>query len=58
MTLRIRMIAEFGWALEQLWLFWLAPIIGAALAGSVYRYFEQDALAETGQEIKPALDVR
>ena len=25
-----------GWALEQLWLFWLAPIIGAALAGIVY----------------------
>ena len=25
-----------GWALKQLWLFWLAPIIGAALAGVVY----------------------
>jgi aquaporin Z len=25
-----------GWALEQLWLFWLAPIAGAALAGLVY----------------------
>lgn len=25
-----------GWALEQVWLFWLAPIIGAALAGIVY----------------------
>lgn len=25
-----------GWALAQLWLFWLAPIIGAALAGMVY----------------------
>jgi aquaporin Z len=25
-----------GWALEQLWLFWLAPIAGAALAGVVY----------------------
>jgi aquaporin Z len=22
-----------GWALEQLWLFWVAPIVGAALAG-------------------------
>src|ERR1700754_486260 len=22
-----------GWALEQLWLFWVAPIIGAAIAG-------------------------
>ncbi len=25
-----------GWAIEQLWLFWLAPIAGAALAGLVY----------------------
>ncbi len=25
-----------GWALAQLWLFWLAPILGAALAGIVY----------------------
>jgi len=25
-----------GWALEQLWLFWLAPVVGAALAGIVY----------------------
>jgi len=26
-----------GWALSQLWLFWVAPIIGAALAGVVHR---------------------
>ncbi len=25
-----------GWAIEQLWLFWLAPIAGAALAGLAY----------------------
>jgi aquaporin Z len=25
-----------GWAIEQLWLFWLAPILGAAIAGIVY----------------------
>jgi len=25
-----------GWALQQLWLFWLAPILGAILAGLVY----------------------
>ncbi len=25
-----------GWALQQLWMFWIAPIVGAALAGIVY----------------------
>src|ERR1051326_5411766 len=27
-----------GWALEQLWLFWLAPLIGGALGGMGYRF--------------------
>jgi aquaporin Z len=26
-----------GWAVKQLWLFWLAPLIGGALGGGVYR---------------------
>jgi len=26
-----------GWAIGQLWLFWAAPLAGAALAGLVYR---------------------
>ena len=26
-----------GWALDQLWLFWVAPIVGAILAGLAYK---------------------
>jgi aquaporin Z len=25
-----------GWALQQLWLFWIVPIIGASIAGLAY----------------------
>lgn len=28
-----------GWALAQLWLFWLAPLAGAVVAGFFYRWF-------------------
>jgi aquaporin Z len=31
-----------GWAMEQLWLFWLAPIAGAVLAGIVYKYMSPE----------------
>ena len=27
-----------GWAVEQLWLFWLAPIAGAAVGAAIYRF--------------------
>lgn len=32
--------AEGGWALGQLWLFWLAPLIGAAIAGMIFPKLE------------------
>ena len=31
-----------GWALSQLWLFWVAPILGASLAGFVHSAFFAD----------------
>ncbi len=32
-----------GWAIEQLWLFWVAPIVGAVIAGAVWRaFFERE----------------
>lgn len=30
------------WAMGQLWLFWLAPIVGAILAGLVYKYISPE----------------
>ena len=30
------------WATGQLWLFWVAPIIGAVLAGVVYKYISPE----------------
>ena len=37
-----------GWALSQLWLCWVAPIVGAALAGFAYRWMAGEA--EAAQE--------
>lgn len=31
-----------GWAIEQLWLFWVAPIIGAVLGAFAYRSFADE----------------
>jgi aquaporin Z len=31
-----------GWAISQLWLFWVAPIVGAALAGIVYNWLGKE----------------
>jgi aquaporin Z len=34
-----------GWALAQLWLFWLAPLVGGAIGGVVYRWISEEPSA-------------
>ena len=34
-----------GWALSQLWLFWIAPLVGGALGGLAYKYLSADSPA-------------
>jgi aquaporin Z len=29
-----------GWAIQQLWIFWVAPLLGGVLGGALYRQFE------------------
>jgi aquaporin Z len=31
-----------GWAIEQLWLFWVAPFVGAAAAGGLSKFLFED----------------
>ena len=39
-----------GWALAQLWLFWVAPLIGGAAGGFIYRWLSEEPAGEvTGQ---------
>jgi aquaporin Z len=35
-----------GWAIQQLWLFWLAPVAGAAIAGFLHRTVLEGRVAE------------
>ena len=51
-----------GWAMAQLWMFWVAPILGAVLAGVAARVLEPDQLAHKGppgpEEHAPSLGPR
>jgi aquaporin Z len=42
-----------GWALGQLWLFWVAPIIGGALGGLVYRWLSDEPAAQITGVTRP-----
>jgi len=42
-----------GWALAQLWLFWVAPLIGGALGGVLYRWISEEPAGQvTGTATK------
>jgi len=49
-----------GWALQQLWLFWLAPIVGAVLAGLIYPLVaaERRHVAPVERPAWPESDIR
>lgn len=44
-----------GWAISQLWLFWVAPIIGAILGGLIHRFLNDD---KTDPITNPPSDLR
>ena len=43
-----------GWALAQLWLFWVAPLIGGALGGILYRWLSEEPSAQITGVTPPA----
>jgi aquaporin Z len=42
-----------GWAIAQLWLFWLAPLVGGALGGVLYRWLSEEERADV-KGVSPA----
>ena len=43
-----------GWALAQLWLFWVAPLIGGALGGILYRWLSEEPSAQVTGTARPS----
>ena len=44
-----------GWALQQLWMFWVAPLIGGAIGGAIYNTLFGERVLSTAQG--PAVDL-
>lgn len=45
-----------GWALAQLWLFWLAPLVGGAIGGVMYRtLFGEETMGQAGRKAATAV---
>jgi len=42
-----------GWALQQLWLFWVAPLLGGALGGFVYRMIAKTKVSGRSDQHMP-----
>ena len=43
-----------GWAIRQLWLFWLAPIVGGVLGAVVYR----GVFGEPADDLPPVTEIK
>ena len=43
-----------GWALSQLWLFWVAPIVGGAAGGALYRWISGEPSAPVTGTVAPS----
>ncbi|MEV8147299.1 aquaporin [Arthrobacter sp. NPDC080073] len=46
-------IFSSSWAVEQLWLFWVAPLVGAAIAGLIFRGFGESTPAVVAEVEEP-----
>jgi aquaporin Z len=42
-----------GWAVRQLWLFWVAPLIGGVIGGGVYRVLFSEHVKKQGEKPAP-----
>jgi len=46
-----------GWALTQLWLFWVAPLVGGLMGGYIYRVlFAERVISESSERVGPRVE--